>query len=424
MALLILAMVLAAGITHAAEQSTARTRARWDEARRRAEERGAARERARQERVRTAKSRWHAAVAAGPRHLLWWFYAVGWITVGTAAALGAGVVGAYSGAVSGGRSGYRVGLEAGRRGAHYREAWRQWRRETPRPHVKLAKCRRCGYWVRSEQLDERGLCQDCAAEVSGPSAASTAEDVTHDPPAGNQWHAWAASSTPCSRCLGPIDPGSLRSQNKDRPLCAACSLLEEVRRSRASDHPCRCMRCGRTADFQELDRAGWCRRCTRHHGAGGTDGHAAAPGAQTSGEEQQQPHRIHVDAERADVHEEETEQQRGITSTMAELMPANSTVSATGEGYADTVNTLAQLTTLLTRAHEEVTNLGDMLTANSLDAETLNQINELADLLDTAAPMADRLHKHVENRHGGVADAMASAGGSGNVADKGWYDQY
>ncbi|ASU77272.1 hypothetical protein CDG81_01915 [Actinopolyspora erythraea] len=416
MGMLLLAMVLAAAITHAAEQSTARTRARWDEARRRAEERGAARERARQERLRSAKSRWHAAVSTGPRHLLWWVYAAGWVTTAAVAALSAGAVGAYSGAVSGGRSGYRVGLEAGRRGAHYREAWRQWRRETPRPRVELAKCRNCGYWVRAEQLDQTGACPDCTSPAeSGAACGATGQ---------------------CAACRARYPWTELRVIHTGRPLCRTCWHTPHVR----STVPRRCAWCARLTEPYELDQDGWCPDCAWWHDSGAADdshGAGPTPGAgtpppgssQSSGGSrhangEQQPHRIYVDAERADKHEEETEESKGITNTMAELMPANNTVAATGEGYSDTVQSLQSLAKLLTLAHEEVTNLGDVLTANSLDAETLNQINELADLLDTAAPMADRLHKHVEGRHGGVADAMAAAGGSGNVAEKGWYDQY
>lgn len=100
----------------------------------------------------------------------------------------------------------------------------------------------------------------------------------------------------------------------------------------------------------------------------------------------------------------------------------SSDLATTGEGFSDTISTLTGLSSFLQKAFEAVTELGDNLAANSLDSHTLGEINELMDLLETAAPKAADLLKHVEHRHAPVAAAMAEAGGSQNVATKSWYD--
>lgn len=94
----------------------------------------------------------------------------------------------------------------------------------------------------------------------------------------------------------------------------------------------------------------------------------------------------------------------------------------TGEGYTDTVTTLQTLARQLAAAHETAQNLAENLSAEELDTDTLNRINDLMEQLDAAAPLADSTSKHVVARHQGVAEAVAAAGGSTNVARKAWYD--
>lgn len=96
----------------------------------------------------------------------------------------------------------------------------------------------------------------------------------------------------------------------------------------------------------------------------------------------------------------------------------------TGEGYSDTVSTLQTLARQMQAAHETAQNLADNLTANEVDAQTITNVSELLDQLDAAAPMAASTAQHVEVRHGPVAEAVAGAGGSGNVATKVWYDDH
>ncbi len=110
----------------------------------------------------------------------------------------------------------------------------------------------------------------------------------------------------------------------------------------------------------------------------------------------------------------------GTTMTL----PANAQSAGTGEGYTDTVTTLTTLARQLAAAHETSQRLGEQLTADELDADTLTRINNLLDALDSAAPLADDTAKHVQRRHEPVASAVAEAGGSTNVARKGWYDDH
>ncbi|RCW45141.1 hypothetical protein DFQ14_103105 [Halopolyspora algeriensis] len=406
---LIIAMVLAAGATHAWEQGKRRSAAAWAEARRRAEQRGAARERARQERARARSRRFDHARTAGPRDPLWWAYATGWLVVGSVAAVGAGLAGAYSGAVTGARGGYRAGRESAKKGRSYRETWRQWR---TRDWIDTERCARCGGYVSVDDLvaaSEFGwVCPDCVPGSAAEQPSASVEDEPtvraetngHKRRSRERTREWTAGQSPrCMQCGSPA--------KDDWVLCVLCARLRyEQRRAQNKPRMRCCQWCAREVEADLLDADGWCRRCAELHEAGAMD------------DTNEHPHRIHVDAERLDDQEETTKE-----DPMPEL-PAAAPVAATGEGYTDTVQSLSSLAKLLAKAHEEVANLGDMLTANSLDAETLGQINELADLLDTAAPMADTLHKHVESRHAPVADAMAGAGGSSNVATKSWYDQY
>lgn len=372
--LLIIAMVVSAAVMKAYEQGKVRTHGRWEEARRRAEERGAQREREQQARAAAWSAWFDKGVSTGPRHPLWWAYAVGWTTGGAIAAVGAGAVGAYSGAITGATSGYAIGREAGRAGRKYGETYRAWRKANwgKNDPVELGICLRCGGWISKSRLStspEYGqVCPDC---VPTPSASNS--------PKQGEEHNDAS---------GRSDTGD------DEPVDA----VHEWKATRCE--------CGRP-----VDESTTCDVC--------------AAKARKDKEQQSDEGPIWVDSERIYPDQEENPQPKESTNTMAELMPGNSSdIAATGEGLNDTLNTLNALAKLLNKAHEEMTNLGDNLTANSLDAATLGRINELNDLLDTAAPMATELHRHVENRHNPIADAMAAAGGSSNVASKTFYDDH
>lgn len=426
---LIIAMILSAAVMKAYERGKARTQARWEEARRRAEERGAQRERERQERAAAWAAWFDKGVSTGPRHPLWWAYAVGWSTGGAIAAVGAGAVGVYSGAITGAKSGYALGREAGKAGRKYGETFQAWwkaNRGKDAP-IELGVCRRCGGWIAKSELvasAEHGqVCPDCkparSSNRSGPSdergdGGGAPEDepteVVHEPKA-DEWN------RPRCSC-GALTWG-------DHTVCLSCLWREadywdrvaeqaQETRRREEREPIRCKGCG-----VPVNAGPRCPSCKERAEA------AARRKRQQEQAEQETTGPIRVTAERIYPDQEENPKPKEITNTMAELMPANSSeIAATGEGLNDTLHTLNALAKLLSKAHEEMTSLGDNLTANSLDAETLSRINELNDLLDTAAPMAAELHRHVENRHNPVADAVAAAGGSSNVATKTFYDDH
>lgn len=104
--------------------------------------------------------------------------------------------------------------------------------------------------------------------------------------------------------------------------------------------------------------------------------------------------------------------------------PVNGQTAGSGEGFTSTVATLTTLARQLSAAHETSQQLGEQLSADELDADTITKINELMDALDAAAPQADATAKHVQQRHAPVAEAVAEAGGSRNVARRGWYDDH
>lgn len=429
--LLVIAMVLSAALVKAYEQGKVRTKTRWDEARRRAEERGAQRERERQERAAAWSAWFDRGVSSGPRHPLWWVYAAGWTTGGAMAALGAGAVGVYSGAVVGGKSGYTLGATAGKQGRKYREAFREWRKANrgKGDPVELGICGRCEGWIAKSELSaskEYGqVCPDCFPAPERDSGqdpdprfeSSTVHDRNYaDEPRG-----------PRCRCGAGAAPG--------KELCWSCLWREADYWDRVAEEAAKRRRsngAGRTAPRDEFIP-----RCFCGAPVPSGPGPVECPSCrerrrqrrrawkQAETEEQEQEGPVRATAERVYPEQEEETQPKEITNTMAENMPAKSSdIAATGEGLGDTLRTLNALASLLNKAHEEMTSLGDSLTANSLDAETLSRINELNDLLDTAAPMAKELHRHVENRHNPVADAMAAAGGSGNVATKTFYDDH
>lgn len=387
---LVIAMILSAAAVKAYEQGKVRTRTRWEEARFRAEERGARREHERQERAAAWSAWFDKGVSSGPRHPMWWAYAAGWTTGGAIAAIGAGAVGVYSGAIAGGKSGYRLGIEAGKKGRKYGEAFRAWkaRNRWPGDPVELGICGRCNGWIAKRELvssKEYGeVCPDCVPEPSYPPGDDDEpyEDVVHERRTGD---------VPPPQCANRC--GMSAAAGSD--LCALCQIEAINRWERAQEQ----------RREQEQARS------------------STPPPPHAGQQEQNGP--IRVDAERIYPDQEEETQPKEITNTMAELMPANSSeIAGTGEGLGDTLHTLNALAALLNKAHEEMTSLGDNLTANSLDADTLSRINELNDLLDTATPMAQELHRHVENRHNPVADAMSAAGGSNNVATKTFYDDH
>lgn len=93
-----------------------------------------------------------------------------------------------------------------------------------------------------------------------------------------------------------------------------------------------------------------------------------------------------------------------------------------GEGYASTITAMEQTEGLLGRVNEVVQDLGDTLTAKSVDAVTTGYLSELDDHLQHCVDTANKARTHAEEMHEPIANAVAGAGGSQNVADTDWYD--
>lgn len=92
------------------------------------------------------------------------------------------------------------------------------------------------------------------------------------------------------------------------------------------------------------------------------------------------------------------------------------------EGYAPALNFVHEVQKLLSQLTEIVSDFGDGLTAKNLDQTTTTTVSELYDQLEAATNTAEGLGKHVEDKHGEVAHAVAGAGGSDEIADPTFYD--
>lgn len=249
--LMILAMVLSAAGMKLYEQSKTRAQARWDEARHRAEQRSAERERKRQDRAQEWEQRFDSAISTGPKAVLWWPYAIGWVIGGGIAAVGAGAVGAVSGALAGAKSGYALGAAAGEAGRRYGEAFAAWRRANRGrgEPVDLGLCGRCHGWLVQDLLvadAEYGqVCPDCVPTGRSAADQDTEQASTgrrYDGPSsedGRQSEAWGGrrrcwgmcGETPppgrdyCLLCKPDqrrCETGCGRFAAPESPLCASC----------------------------------------------------------------------------------------------------------------------------------------------------------------------------------------------------------
>ncbi|GAA2773850.1 hypothetical protein [Saccharopolyspora taberi] len=479
-ALLLLAMVLSAAVTHAIDKSKIRSKAVYDEYRQRAQDRAAAREKAREEAAQAWEQRLQDARSTGPRAPLWWAYSGGMVIAGTAAAVVAGATGALTGLVQGAAGGWIVGREGGRQGWSFVERWAEWRRRHPRTPIEMQQCARCGGYT-SEQLIEVApygrVCNDCVpAATPEPPPKPTddePEDIVHERP--GQPHSSSDEKPRCARGCG-------RAADEGSTVCPVCFFAEEIRKERAkrpdswwdetAERPCpacngqgkviigghlvRCQECrgwgvyptpdgtpppscngkcsNSNLDPTEAMKRGLCPDCGglgelitnfggehRHVPCGkckGSGGYSGPPPR----EQNEKPETIRVTAERVYPDQKETEP-KGIENTMTALEPATSqNIDDSGEGYSSTVASLEGLANLMKQVHEKVTNLNESLTANSMDIDTLSKLSDMTDEIESVAEKAADLHRHVSDRHGGLATATAEAGGSQNVATKTFYD--
>lgn len=550
---LILAMILAAVITRAWEQSKRRSAAAWAQAQQRAQQRQADRERARRARTQARARRYRAARAKGPRDPLWWAYAAGWIAAGAVRAGYAGIQGAREGAAAGAREGHRLGREAAHRGWGYRQSWAEYRHRRARASADtiggepgdaghedsetvMELCPACGIYTSAARLvDDPEAGRVCPACVGRRDAGREQR-----PTGGNARHLGYADLDPDTTAWGVAtvdDDGGVRvaahsdmaaaehaAQGRPWITVAGASgrptttppevyyhpqqgwtlagigvpLPERAERADSVTDPAVPWQRVRVVwpdggDYYDEIR-GWDRedalRNARRNWIAETP-HERAEHIEYLGPADPPELSVPDDAARGcdcggamvpegEVHsldegdgtasidlrcpecgvqswhtwelaDAEYEAQfghafddqvgsddpdydppdpddgigalpTGGNSTMTAL-PAGDT-AGTGEGYTDTVATLTTLARQLAAAHQTAQTLIDNLTAAEVDNETITNLGELVDMLDTSSPLAERTARHVQQRHEPIAEAVAEAGGSGNVATKSWYDDH
>ncbi|MCA1191641.1 hypothetical protein [Saccharopolyspora sp. 6V] len=382
------------------EHGKVRSQARWDEAKRRAAERSAKRERESQERAAAWSAWFNKGISKGPRSWLWWAYAAGWTTGGALAAVGAGAAGVYSGAIAGAKGGWKLGQVAGENGRSFGEAFQQWRKANRGTGdvVDLDICGRCKGWVRKTDLqpstEYKQVCPDCVPDATPQWVQERNEEFERG----------ALNDE-------PIEVVHERKPGDDGRRCKGCGGLGLLPGDESL-----CLEC-RTRIGWMAERA-QARREEEQRARAGEQRNQE----QAAQEKQQGP--IRVSAERIYPEPEEEPQQKEIENNMAAIESVNTTngVDDSAENYDSTVAGLESLARLMKGVMEKVNSMNESLTAASLDADTLNRLSELTDGIESIEEQARQLHRHVENRHSGLASATAEAGGSQNVATKTYYD--
>ena len=309
----------------------------------------------------------------------------------------------------------------------------------PNPHTTSGQCGSCGRMCPPYERDADGWCRGCV-------------DAARDVQNGH-------GASPCARCGSPVGhQGVGAGSTPDRIVCHSCAGAEQKER-----RP-NCFLCARPTPVALLDTDGLCPTCgnwersgvggacddqcsnsqidpaqAKHAGLcwscggrrelitdfGGTHRHVPChecfgtgkADADNAHEPPGEPPVIYAQAERLGTEETEPKE------TVMNALPSAS-IGTTGEGYTDTVQSLQALAKEMQDAQNAATDLGDSLTANSLDPDTLQQIGDLVDQVESCSTLAENLRRHVEQRHNPMAEATAAAGGSQNVATKTWYDQY
>jgi len=526
--MMIVAMVVASVVTHAWERGRVSATARWQAAKAARDQR----DQARRARSTARAARVSAARATGPRDLLWWPYAVGFVLAGTGRAVVAAGQGAAEGARTGAAEGRRFGRASAERGWTLRRAWQEYqhrraasapageRGTTGREETVVEPCPACGVYTAHLVPDQElgRVCEPCAQWRAGgeqppEKEQPDTEDPTpsHDPRCSHgliagyrgcpdcmahlrhEGHSgtdeqleallidgYDARET-CDRCTNSdIGPEEARAHG----LCAGCGGRRELVWNFGTEHghtPCRECNLGGLGwtrprvwtgevaqghpdpdgdasdpSWLSPDAARWSPEIAADVCDVG-DGHASAtnPDAPWHLVRVHWPDgSTHDDAirghDRADAEvnawwnwsagpvkatgidylglHPETGRYRvpalHDNQSGGTVMTTPLTAQGTGEGYADTVTTLQTLARQLVAAHETAQRLGEQLTADELDSDTLVRVADLMDTLDTVAPLAEDTAKHVQRRHEPVAEAVTSAGGSTNVARRAWYDDH
>lgn len=378
-------MIAAAAAQRGYENSKRRSRAAWTEARRRARQRAEEREKAARERA-DARRQWFHQARRNPRHPVAWGYGLAW---GLAATGGAAVAGAR-GARDGAREGANVGRRAAREGWGLGTAWTEYRRQ-------------------------RSADQEQAKRGEGEPAQAGASADGSEPGPPPVWvtcrgcgtaitqHRARAAGGLCPACLDPTPPrpgaagDAGQGPEPDRDSAIEDAVVVE-------DLPA-CPRCGRPVEgeLHPADGGGICADCRQ--------------------EVSQPEHDNSDDSSTSTDQHTETEDPVSTPQTQMSLNGA-SLSGGDGEGYAGTVAALEQMAHLLEQVQQVSNDLGDQVTAKNVDAETISGLSRLSDHIEAAAGEAGSTLAHVQSKHNEVAAAVSGAGGSTEVADTDWYDQY
>lgn len=403
---LIFAMALAAAVTRGYEHSKRRSAAAWEQARRRARQR--ADQRAKDARERANRRRaWFESRLSDPRHPIGLAHRAGRFTAAAANAAVAGVAGARKGAAEGRAWGAALGRTAAREGWTWGYTIREWRRQHQAQRAQdrreATRCPGCGRRNATGVTlseDDLSTCSRCRPYRSAPPNGGGT------PRSGGADH----ESSPRHGAPGAGDPpeGDTQAGGRDEgPGPDAARTPPPVM--------VRCLGCGAAiTDEAARTAAGRCGDCQPTNGPSEGTGKGDTTGTDSE---------IH-DAEIVDE-----SNPRGAAAPMSsELQGINmngaNLSGGDGEGYASTITALTQISELLGRTNQVITDLTDQVTAKNLDAETINGLSHVDDLLQAATAGVQETLQKTQAKHEPVADAVAGAGGSSEVADTDWYDTY
>lgn len=370
-------MVAAAAAQRGYENSKRRSRAAWTEARQRARQRADEREKAARERAE-GRRRWFHQARRNPAHPVSWGYGFGWGVAAAGAGAVAGARGARDGARAGAREGANVGRRAAREGWGLGTAWAEYRRQRDADRDQHARAqgesRQAGASADGSEPDPPPVwvsCRGCAAAIT-PARAHEADGLCPDCFDPNP-QAAASGGTEAGEPRGDIYEAVVL---EDLPTCPRCARPVE------EPHDC--------ATGSEGG-----------HGSDSTD-----------------------DVTEHDNNDDNADRKGLPMSHQAISVNGAGISGGDGEGYAGTVSALEQMGHLLDEAQQVITDLNDQVTAKNVDAETISGLSALADHVQAGAAQAGATLAHVQSKHNEVAAAVSGAGGSQEVADTDWYDQY
>lgn len=218
---------------------------------------------------------------------------------------------------------------------------------------------------------------------------------------------------------GDGDPPRTEPQGEPRGSGEAPS--EELRSDPSEAVPC--VDCGVSISAAAADAEGRCRWCAVRTATPGGDDRDSEPG----GDDPDVFDPDVVDAEVVDSTDEPAQEGSDMTEPTAGRaisMNGSNLSGGDGEGYASTIALLQQVGQLLDHVDGVMNDLGDMVASKHVDNATVQGVSDVEDNLQAASNRCGELLKHVQAKHEEVAAAVAGAGGSDEVADTDWYDNY